>query len=1233
MRLARKAWLVLLSLMYSSASSSLQQTDVLRGKFSSVQARGPERSAVKGKFRNRLGQVTSTWMNERQEVNDDDAGVRQLQLEIDKLIDQWTANNTRASTPMRSVSRSTAYPLSPSMNMLPLPVTPFRAGLFRSSPMRAGSESPMLNFAALSPGGFDLSKCTDGLAQLARLVDREGLKELWVDPNGNSIFEAVSQQILVHPPLRRQAEFMGYTFGVVIEELDGVKLWRIPSAVVKMRKDIASYLMDLADKQNNILDDLEDENVDDFLSRIVEDRQPLGNIAKQVMAEFWSVPIRCLVINETGLVQEYVYPSSQQGEVQKLKTQITLVECGGNFWSLANEDYSPRISPSPESFYSAPSRSVQRVDDGAERDRAGGPSLPTAWHDELSGLEDDGLQRMQQRGVWKQEQEGQEEQEREQGDTGKGRRRNLRHQKKRKLRSGSPRSPAPVQQLEGSSSEGGSQNPQQATPKLLKNARERVRPAGEYVQPKMKTPDPPSEEVNPEPIQEVTSAPPQVDRARASEEEKERESSRQAAMLQGFMQLMQERDGQRDQMISQMQNQTGKLMLQVMQMMSSNSKQEEKDSLQDTLKPLSDSLRTFKEELNTRLNMIEEKQMKLQQDRSEQRRERLPSPPQVGQARESEGRSRESRMDVQAREESRRDDVREKRGRDRDGEDGRRARGRGDEKVRHVRLVEESKAVNDERTRAKVVKGEGEAREKKRTKEKNRSKKKQPSEKSTFVDDDKLSINLMHAVPANSFSPQHDKFLSAGLSSIPPAPAPPVPPLYPPSAPPPPPPPRGYWSSLSYLPPWARRDVFPPPSAYSQYDSFPAPEVSKGSWGWERDMDRRERRSRTGDLHDVEIEGSVGKRESLRDKRDGLPRSELAKGRGGARFNEMTERAEGLQDQAEHVMQQIHEAEKVMEEAKKKTEEAKSMHEALEKVQDLRERATERKAKLSFLKEQEDELKYQISSAAGKNEGDRKGRHRMQEEEEEEEGKEDPTSSGMAHLLQEAISTIKETNARNKVLEEKIDRAEKIFQQEIFSWEEAMRRDLDKAVPLDKFRATGAGGGRVGGRRGFLSPESFEPPQAFNSWASARPFLPQVEEEEEARERSDREQETKGRRSVHSKEVPSWRTGTEEEWVAGDELVSSASQDDSPLPPRKSGRDHAKIASSSSMRYRKLPAPRGLSELLANAGLSGYEKLLVRNGWDSLSRVQLMAEEDLMELGVKKGHARAMIRALKGASS
>ena len=55
--------------------------------------------------------------------------------------------------------------------------------------------------------------------------------------------------------------------------------------------------------------------------------------------------------------------------------------------------------------------------------------------------------------------------------------------------------------------------------------------------------------------QEVTSTPPQVDEARASEEEKERESSRQAAMLQGFMQFMQERDGQRDQMISQMQNQ------------------------------------------------------------------------------------------------------------------------------------------------------------------------------------------------------------------------------------------------------------------------------------------------------------------------------------------------------------------------------------------------------------------------------------------------------------------------------------------------------------------------------------------------------------------------------------------------------------------------------------------------------------------------------------------------------
>eukprot|EP00960_Hanusia_phi_P044172 756500-Hanusia_phi.AAC.4 len=381
MRPAYRAGLTMLLCMCSTAASSLQQTDVWQGRGSSVKARGPELSAVKGKFRNRLGQVTSTWIQERDDTNDDDAGVRQLQLEIDKLIDQWTANSTRASTPMRSMSRSNAQPLSPSMNFFPPPVTPWRATSFGRSPMRAGSRSPVLSFAALSPGGFDLSKCTEGLAQLARLVDREGLKELWVDPNGNSIFEAVSQQILVHPPLRRQAEFMGYTFGVVIEELDGVKLWRIPSAVVKMRKDIAGFLMELADEQKSILDDLEDENVDEFLSRIVEDRQPLGNIAKQVMAEFWSVSIRCLVINATGLVQEYVFPS-QRLESEQPTAQITLVECGGNFWSLAHEDYSPRISPSPDSYFPVHAAGLSDGDDGVAAARAAGRSVPPPWQAE-----------------------------------------------------------------------------------------------------------------------------------------------------------------------------------------------------------------------------------------------------------------------------------------------------------------------------------------------------------------------------------------------------------------------------------------------------------------------------------------------------------------------------------------------------------------------------------------------------------------------------------------------------------------------------------------------------------------------------------------------------------------------------------------------------------------------------------------------------------------------------------
>jgi hypothetical protein len=39
---------------------------------------------------------------------------------------------------------------------------------------------------------------------------------------------------------------------------------------------------------------------------------------------------------------------------------------------------------------------------------------------------------------------------------------------------------------------------------------------------------------------------------------------------------------------------------------------------------------------------------------------------------------------------------------------------------------------------------------------------------------------------------------------------------------------------------------------------------------------------------------------------------------------------------------------------------------------------------------------------------------------------------------------------------------------------------------------------------------------------------------------------------------------------------------------------------------------RDFEEILAEVGLSGYEKLLVRNGWDTASRLKLITENDLV---------------------
>eukprot|EP00960_Hanusia_phi_P068310 766810-Hanusia_phi.AAC.2 len=181
-----------------------------------------------------------------------------------------------------------------------------------------------------------------------------------------------------------------------------------------------------------------------------------------------------------------------------------------------------------------------------------------------------------------------------------------------------------------------------------------------------------------------------------------------------------------------------------------------------------------------------------------------------------------------------------------------------------------------------------------------------------------------------------------------------------------------------------------------------------------------------------------------------------------------------------------------------------------------------------------------------------------------------------------------------------------------------MRRDLEHAVPLDMFRDAGVDGVGRGGRRGggggetswrFLSPESFEPPQLLAAGRGGG----------DERERVNGGQETRGFRTTRSKDLPRRRREGEEDWMAGDELVSSSSEE--APPPRNPARHQLKrpeVSHSTSSRHRKLSSPRGLSELLANAGLSGYEKLLVRNGWDSLGRVQLMAEEDLVSSLIDK---------------
>ena len=53
-----------------------------------------------------------------------------------------------------------------------------------------------------------------------------------------------------------------------------------------------------------------------------------------------------------------------------------------------------------------------------------------------------------------------------------------------------------------------------------------------------------------------------------------------------------------------------------------------------------------------------------------------------------------------------------------------------------------------------------------------------------------------------------------------------------------------------------------------------------------------------------------------------------------------------------------------------------------------------------------------------------------------------------------------------------------------------------------------------------------------------------------------------------------------------------------------------------------------VQRVLRDVGLQDYERLVLANGWDTLDRLRLITEDDLVDFGVKRGHARGMASAL-----
>jgi hypothetical protein len=202
----------------------------------------------------------------------------------------------------------------------------------------------------------DLLKSSAALQALSVELERRQLTELWVDPTGDSLFEALAQQLYSMPRARAILEAQGYEFVEPPLPVDGLRVWRFVSAALRCRHEVTSYMADPSRFTDTQWQGILPEDRPQYLADLAQPGTAGGAREMVAAAGLFGMEVCCFHVSPKGL-SESVIPSpaprdGAQGGAEGLLGadaggRIHLVECGGGFWSAVPEGFGSPAAPSP----------------------------------------------------------------------------------------------------------------------------------------------------------------------------------------------------------------------------------------------------------------------------------------------------------------------------------------------------------------------------------------------------------------------------------------------------------------------------------------------------------------------------------------------------------------------------------------------------------------------------------------------------------------------------------------------------------------------------------------------------------------------------------------------------------------------------------------------------------------------------------------------------------------------